>query len=103
MEIQPLLRQLDNSDHVLISDKQLSDLIKSLKIVFEENTLISDFIRIFEFENFFIYQEKTPKGEIIIRKFNDKITVDHLVQKRLDIYENMWNGCGCRIDYYSVL
>jgi hypothetical protein len=23
------------------------------------------------------------------------------VQRRLEQYERMWDGCGCRIDYYE--
>ena len=24
------------------------------------------------------------------------------VAERMDQYERMWDGCGCRIDYYSL-
>lgn len=102
MELKQRLTQLNSFDYILISEIQLTELMKSLKIVFEEDTMISDFIRIFEFDNFYIYQEKTPKGEILIRKFNDKTTADLLIKQRLDIYEKMWNGCGCRIDYFNI-
>ena len=27
--------------------------------------------------------------------------VDDFVRDRLAIYERMWDGCGCRVDYYA--
>jgi hypothetical protein len=101
MDLQSLLNKLDISDFIQISDTQLVELIESLKMVFEEDSMISGFIRIFEVNSLFIFQEQTPKDEILIRIFNNETEADNLIQNRLDIYEKMWNGCGCRIDYFS--
>ena len=86
---------------MVISENQFKELKSLSKLIVEENTFIQDFIRIFEFQGEFIFQEKTPKGEILIRKFSDIKTANNLVQERLEIYEKMWNGCGCKIDYYT--
>jgi hypothetical protein len=102
MDLKQRLTQLDSSDYILISDIQLAELMESLKIVFKEDTMISDFIRIFKYNNLYIFQEQTPNGEIIIRKFGDKTAVDLLIQQRLNIYEKMWNGCGCKIEYFNI-
>ncbi len=39
----------------------------------------------------------------ILRRFEDEREVERFVQRRLDQYERMWDGCGCRIDYYEEL
>jgi len=95
------IMQIENFAYVIISEEQFEKLKKSSKLIYEENTLISDFIRIFQKNEFYIFQEKTPKGDILIRKFNNESEAKHLLNNRLDIYEKMWNGCGCRIDYFE--
>jgi hypothetical protein len=36
----------------------------------------------------------------VVRRLGNAAAADRFVGDRLDTYERMWNGCGCRIDYY---
>jgi len=45
-------------------------------------------------------EEPLPK-ERVIRYLGDMDEVRRLVTDRLETYERMWDGCGCRIDYYK--
>ena len=100
MKEQSLIKELDIFSYKIITEKELEELKDSLILVLEEDTLISGFIRIFKYNDFFIFQEKTPKNEIIIRKFNNSLKAKNLLNQRLEVYEKMWNGCGCKINYY---
>lgn len=100
--VDTILQKLSNDNFIAISEEQLDELKNNLRIVKEEDTIISDFIRIFEEKDYFIFQETTPKNEIIIRKMNNIAEAEFLLQQRLDVYEKMWNGCGCKIDYTSA-
>jgi hypothetical protein len=40
-------------------------------------------------------------GKRVLRPLADDSAVRAFVAERLDTYERMWNGCGCRIDYYE--
>jgi len=45
--------------------------------------------------------EAPSSGERVIRRLADAEEVRRFVKQRLDQYERMWDGCGCRVDYYS--
>ena len=102
MQVTNIIAELTEFDFLIISEDQLFELKQHSNLIIEEITLISDFIRIFEFRDVYIFQEKTPKDEIVIRKFIDKSNANNLLRNRLEIYEKMWNGCGCKINYYSL-
>jgi len=99
MELKINVSQIKDGEVAFISKNELDALLKLSIAVFEEDTLISGFVRILKYNSHYIFQEQTPKNEIIIRKFDDLQSAQNLVENRLDIYEKMWNGCGCRIDY----
>lgn len=101
MEELAFLQDIESDKCVSISEEQFKSLNNSGEVIFEEDTLISHCIRLFKMYDFYIFQEKSPKGEILIRKFKYKDKAELLIKQRLGIYEKMWNGCGCRIDYYN--
>jgi hypothetical protein len=94
--------QLNNIEVIIITELDLEELRDGSEIVFEVDSLISGFIRIFKYRNQFLFQEQTPRGELLIRKFNDLNSANDLAKKRLDVYEKMWNGCGCKIEYFKI-
>ncbi len=59
-------------------------------------------IRILRCDNKILVQESTPKNEILVRKFKNPDDAKKFVEKRLKIYEKMWDGYGFKIDYFSV-
>jgi hypothetical protein len=87
--------------YLIISRDELDDLLSQSKIVIEKNTYISDKIRLLNFNNDFILQEKTTNDEYIIRIMRTKEEAEELIKDRLEIYNRMWDGCGCKVDYYS--
>ena len=62
---------------------------------------ISGDIRILKFKEDYLTQESTPKGEIVLRLFNNLQNAEELVNNHLEIYDKMWDGCGCKIDYFK--
>jgi hypothetical protein len=106
MEIKILLQsdiinQLNNERIALLSEEQLENLLREMDIIYEEETYFRDKIRILNNENIFLVQEKSNKEEILVRKVNTLEDGLKFIRDRVTIYENMWNGCGCKIDYYK--
>ena len=101
MEVQMLLDQFHFDNIVSISPSQLEDIIKESKILEEKDTLISGQIRLLKFDKQILVQETTPKNEILLRKFESHKSAKKIIDDRLEIYDNMWDGCGCKIDYYK--
>ena len=84
-----------------ISPSQLEDLLKKSKTIEEKDTLISGQIRILKYDNQILVQESTPKNEILIHKLENQEDAKKFVEERLEIYDKMWDGCGCKIDYFK--
>lgn len=100
-----LLDKLNNhfssEKFLTLTSEELSDLLKSSEIVYEQDTRLRDYIRILQFEKALYLQETTNRKEILIRKFPNKEEAMKLVDERLEIYDKMWDGCGCKINYYE--
>ena len=93
--------RLKTDKFIVISGDELTELLKSNKIIFEQDTKLRDFIRILQIDDAFILQETTNTGEIILRSFDNVIDAMNLVNSRLSVYDKMWDGCGCKINYYE--
>jgi uncharacterized lipoprotein YehR (DUF1307 family) len=101
MKISDIISSAKNKKYLLISREDLNDLLSQSKILIEENTYISDKIRLLKFKDELILQEKTTKDEFLIRRMKSKEEAEDLIKHRLEIYKRMWDGCGCRIHYYD--
>ena len=49
----------------------------------------------------FAVEQPTPETRVV-RPLSDTSEANRFVAERMDQYERMWDGCGCRIDYYSL-
>ena len=81
--------------------KQLDRKLIFSEIITDRNTLISDHIRIRKINNEIIVQGKTDKNEIALHRLADESSAVNFVNERLEIYEKMWDGCGCKVKYYD--
>ena len=97
--INSILNQFKTKNIVFVSSQELNTLLSRVEIILEEDTLISHIIRILKVNATFWVQEKSPKNEIILRTFISEKAAKGFVEDRLQIYEKMWDGCGCKIDY----
>ena len=100
MKISDIISSAKNKKYLPISKEDLNDLLSQSKILIEENTYISDKIRLLKFKDELILQEKTTKDEFLIRRMKSKEEAEDLIKHRLEIYNRMWDGCGCKVDYY---
>lgn len=96
-----LLTRLSADKYLIITADQLSELLKSSEKKFEQDTRLRDYIRILKIDDTYLVQETSNRGEIIIRGFNSEADAMSLVIERMEIYDKMWDGCGCKINYYE--
>ena len=101
MNISKLLLSLNDKNYLVIDENQLGELVSKSVVVIEQDTLISDKIRLLKINNEFIMQEKSNKDELLIRSIKSLEEGEELIKKRMEIYDKMWDGCGCKIDYYN--
>ncbi len=101
MSMQEILKKLEQTKVLQINEFDLKELLNSTSIVREEDSVINDYLRILDLSGTLVFQENDNKGNILIRKIESIETGNKLLESRRKIYENMWNGCGCKIDYYD--
>jgi hypothetical protein len=102
MTAKKLINVLNSKKVIILPEDQLKDIlnIKGIKIIRNENTFISDQIRILSLDSIIILQEITTNHELCLRKLKNINEANKLIDERLDTYEKMWDGCGCKVDYY---
>ena len=101
MSIQKIVDATKKKDYSIIKKEDLEELLSQSKVIIEKDTLISDKIRLLKFEKELLIQEKTTKDEFIIRLMKTKKEAEDFIKQRLEIYDRMWDGCGCKVEYYS--
>ncbi|HSD63021.1 MAG TPA: hypothetical protein VLB50_04455 [Ignavibacteriaceae bacterium] len=96
-----IIKSLNANGKIYLSPDELKNILSFSEIIFEQNTLISDFIRILKIDDRIIVQEKTDKNEVALHLVKDEPEAKIFIDERLDIYEKMWDGCGCKVKYYD--
>ena len=90
--MQSLLESLETSPVAILSPQDLDLLLKEGDVQREEDTHMSDFIRIVFWQGTILVQEKSDRDEFIVRKMDSKDQAEEFLQKRLNDYERMWDG-----------
>ena len=101
MNVEGIISSAKKKKYLIIDEVELNELLSNSKLIIEENTYISDKIRLLEYKTDLLIQEKTTKNEYLIRKVMTKKEGEDLIKERLDIYNRMWDGCGCKVKYYD--
>jgi len=101
MTMNKIIASAKNKKYLAINENDLNELLTNSELIIEENTYLSDKIRLLKIKDDLILQEKTTNGEYLIRIIKTKIEAEELIKERLEIYEKMWDGCGCKVDYYN--
>jgi len=87
-----VLDSLKAAPVAVLSPQNLEDLLRQGEVLREEDTHMSDIIRIVDWQGTILVQEKTNKDEFIIRKMDSRDQAEKFLQNRLDTYERMWDG-----------
>ena len=99
--IKDLLNKLYSQTIVILNEKDLNCFLQDADVLEEKDTFFRDKIRIIQSKNIFFIQERSNKEEIIVRRIESLEEGQLFIKNRLAVYENMWNGCGCKVDYYK--
>jgi hypothetical protein len=86
---------------VTLTAEQLADLLAQAELIFEEDTYVSDMIRILKFEDLVLVQETTDGKQIIARSRPSVEEAREFVAGRMKTYERMWDTCGLRVSYFD--
>jgi len=81
---------------------EFPELIEAAELLREEETHIAGKIRVLCVGDRILVQEQEPQTKnLIFREFPSEEEAGRFVEDRLKTYDRMWDGCGCKIDYYT--
>jgi len=96
-----MIRELVKGAVLKIDRDDLEALLERAEAIRVEDTTLSGWIRILSLEGHPLVQEETPDRDVLVRKLASVDEANQLVDRRLADYERMWDGCGCKIDYFA--
>jgi len=102
MDLQSLCSELEKHAVVELPSDELDDLLAAAELVREDDTHLAGFIRILSIQGKILIQEYVANdGRVLLRGFTDRQGAEAFVRGRLDTYERMWDGCGCKVHYFK--
>ena len=100
MNLQKLLTDPPDVPVLQISAEDLQDVLGQSQLLYETETHLAGPIRILELEGHILIQEQLERSDVfLLRELRTRLEADRFVSERLETYERMWDGCGCKIDY----
>jgi len=96
-----LIADLHHSPVVAIDRDTLRELIDAADVLREDDTHLAGWIRVLAVGDSILVQEETPKGEVLVRRMPSRESAERFVDLRMQSYDRMWDGCGCKVDYYA--
>jgi hypothetical protein len=87
-----ILEQARRGSVVAISKDDLASLLEMAETFREDKTSIAGFIRTLHAGGLVLVQERTPKGEHLVRELASEEEARRFVEARLADYERMWDG-----------
>ena len=100
MTDQELTARLSNGEVVPLATAEWEALAPGFDVVEEHDTGLSSSLLIVRGPAGLAAVERPAAGQRVARPLPDLAAVGPFVADRLRAYERMWDGCGCRIDYF---
>jgi hypothetical protein len=101
MKIDEIIEKLKKQKPLILPLNNLDEILNQVLVIEDKDTLMSDHIRILKWNENILIQEVTSKNELSIRIVESVEDANRFVNERMETYERMWDGCGCRVNYYD--
>jgi hypothetical protein len=72
MNLEGIISSVKKKKYLIISEVELNELLSNSKLIIEENTYISDKIRLLKYKTDLLIQEKSTKDEYLVRVIKSK-------------------------------
>ncbi len=101
MKIDEIIEKLKKQKPLILPLNNLDEIFKQVLVIEDKDTLMSNHIRILKWKENILIQEVTSKNELAIRIADSVEDANRFVNERMETYERMWDGCGCKVNYYD--
>jgi len=96
-----LITKLQSQAPIPVDREILVGLLEAAEVLRQDNTCVAGWIRILSVDGVILVQEETPDGNALARRLPSIEDANDFVNERLASYERMWDGCGCKINYFE--
>ena len=83
-----------------ISEKEWQDLAGRLRVQETHDTGVSGQLLLTRGPTGLVAVEQPGPGRRVLRPLPDRRAAEQFVRERLESYDRMWDGCGCKINYH---
>jgi len=101
MTAEELNRRLREQRIVAMPADEWAELAVFCEIVERHDTLVAGELLIVRCDAGLAAVEQPAPQERVLRLLSDAEEARVFVEARLEAYERMWDGCGCKVDYYE--
>jgi hypothetical protein len=98
---QELVAMLQSPAPLPIDRETLIEILETAEVLRQDDTCVAGWIRILSVDGVILVQEETPEGNALTRRMPSIDKANDFVSDRLRSYERMWDGCGCKINYFE--
>jgi hypothetical protein len=86
---------------VVLGAGEWSAVAGGLEVIARHDTGVAGDLLIVRVDGGVAAVEEPKADERVVRRLADDEEARRFVESRLEAYERMWDGCGCKIDYYG--
>jgi len=101
MTPEELQRRLQDERIVSLSAVAWAAMANDFEQVERHDTLVAGDLLIIRTDAGLAAVEQPKSAERVVRLLGSTREAKAFVQERLALYERMWDGCGCKVDYYG--
>jgi hypothetical protein len=101
MRIEELERRLRAGELVILDEVDWREIAPELEVVARHETFVAGDLVVVRTAAGLAAAERPEEGRRVIRPLGDAGRAEAFIRGRLEAYERMWDGCGCRVDSYD--
>lgn len=98
-DLDQLMALLSGVPAAEIAPGEAALLVEKGRVLREADTRLAGPIRVVEIGGVVVVVERTTRGQPVARVVASPAAAGALIEDRLAVYERMWDGCGCKVDY----
>ena len=101
MDLETLIGQLEAGQIVPLRQAEWDELRAAFDLIEEHDTRMSGLIELVRSSAGIAAVEQPAPDQRVVRPLADLEAAHSFIADRLDTYDRMWDGCGCKIDYFG--
>lgn len=101
-ETASLTQRIPKDSALAVDTEEVDTLRAACRKIREVDTRFNGVIEVFQTPGGeYILAEQTLQRQPVIRKVRSPEQADELIRSRLEVYDRMWDGCGCKVDFFG--